>query len=1052
MPSVAELKSKNARAVHEKHLDLISKYTNHRSSVESLHIRAKTEILDSVTEQLDLNEEGKARVLAYLSDFSNLFRFFRRSRYDEEQALSLLTATVLWRMRTDLDLLSLASLNPLYVTPPPPNPPLFWVNSNFRDFYGRPCGIINLRSVERTAENTLDQLKEYIVACMEMMRRYVGDLYRESVSKRDGTDEETVLQASIAVDLASSGMANLELELLPFLLDLLKNHVPGMVGAVYVLNYGWVHAGMWAVIKRVLPQQALAKIFFPSHEELKEHFDVKNIPKCYGGELEVDVEASSNDVLRKYGRPRRASSAAAARGGEGATPPMSPKLTHMSRTNSYDSIYEVFYSADSTPWASRSMTPRHSEPSTPRGDQSNAGAGTGLKMTPSAARKLRHLQMSRGDLSSAAEHGYARTGRARSASDPRVSIVDGRAVGLSVSTGASPFVTPAMTPVGPLSPRISRRTDRHVRFSTKEDQQSRVGANSNFKLYLPEDDEEAILPSESEDSDASGKDGELLTPPNPNEGGFLNRLRRLSETRFTGTSKDKTSDLEQKEQEAEGTIMYIDPTPSSPHLQVPHLDEPPLQQHIPHTFLSHRTRRSARDGLVSPYNANNPFFGYPAYNPATSTSHPQATFRLSRSATPQHLHSRRRKRDLLRTLTYLFVLRILAFHRRLRWRFALVWREMAKTFSVGANANAGGEEGEEFWRNLDARRLSAEEKRERNESGEGKEGVLGRVGKKFLGAMVLVMLLRPEWRQRTVLRVYNMVTTMRGDREERGEVDWEEWEKRGLKCTQGSWTGLHLRKRFGVKAVAAEDIPVKNAAAGNGKGKSKATNPIAIAGGLVSAAGLAYLLYNYLSSPNDSKGDDEGVSRRRTSLKPPTSTPSRNRPSLSLTLSPSFTRDSTSISGLRSLLTTLSPLFVIHLILPGSESTDLSTSISSLITTLSTPTPIPDFDTRRILEYTQSSGRFALSRALACDCHVEVSLPGSSEQGTVIELGKIRRSFGLVVFASFERESVVLAELKREAGGNRDAPEGMRAFDLSQVSDGWVELGVRLKGLRDGWK
>ncbi len=313
-------------------------------------------------------------------------------------------------------------------------------------------------------------------------------------------------------------------------------------------------------------------------------------------------------------------------------------------------------------------------------------------MTPSAARKLKHLQMSRGGLSSAAENahepGIRAAGRSRSGSEIR--IVDGRAVGLSVSTSGSPFVTPAMTPIGGLSPRVARKADRHVRFTSDGDlPERRVGSTSNFTLYLPEtDEEEAILPSESdEDSDASGKDGEL--PPSAAEtssssSGLLHRLRRLSETRFTSSSADtKEGEAEEKdgmEAKADGTIMYIEP-PSSPRLQVPHLDEPPLQQHVPHTFLSHRTRRSARDGHVSPYNPHNPFFGYPA------TTSPSATFRLHSSATssgtPQHLHSRRRKRDLLRTLTYLFVLRILASYRRLRWRVGLVWREVARTITVG---------------------------------------------------------------------------------------------------------------------------------------------------------------------------------------------------------------------------------------------------------------------------------------------------------------------------------------------------------------------------------
>ncbi|GAC74277.1 hypothetical protein PANT_10d00104 [Moesziomyces antarcticus T-34] len=1043
MPSAVDVQSKDARAVQEKHLDLTAKYKTHLPQVEQLLATARSQILDDVTHQLQLNDEGKARVLAYLADFANIFRFYRRSRYDHDQAITLLTATILWRMRTDLDLLSLASLNPLYVTPPAPNPPLFWVNSGFRDLYGRPCGIINLRSVERTAENTLDQLKEYIVACMEMMRRYVADLFR---STNADSNTHTVLQASIAVDLASSGMANLELELLPFLLDLLKNHVPGMVGAVYVLNYGWVHAGMWAVIKRVLPQQALAKIFFPSYAELKDHFEPRCIPACYGGQLDVQVEAATNDVLRKYGRPRRVSSASL------SSPPQSPGMgKHLSRSSSYESIYEVFYSADSTPWASRSMTPRHSEPSTPRGD---ARAKHSLSMTPSAARKLRHLQMSRGDLSNAAEHAHdpsvRAAGRSRSGSASDTRIIDGRAVGLSVNTATSPFVTPMITPVA--SPRLVRsRADRHVRFSSDRARdrsaspQRRVGGTASFTLYLP-NDEEAVLPSESEDSDASGKDGEVAPVDAQASGGLLHRLRRLSETRFTKGKQPQHDHGDDHEGEGEGkdgdgTVMYIEP--ASPRLQVEHLDEPPLQ-HVPHTFLSHRTRRSARDGLVSPYNANNPFFGYPAFTPGAPT------FRLDRSATPQHLHQRRRKRDLLRTLTYLFVLRILAFHRRLRWRLSLVWREVARTLAVGAH-NA---EGDDFWRKLDASRLSAlppsQAGTKRDSAQAGARGkALVSVAQKMLGAAALVMLLRPEMRRRAVTQVYAAVGASWTRDTAATSVDWDEWEKRSaVKPTPShSYTGLHVRQRLLGKA--STETGVKTHAGGQpGKGRSRYA-PLAVAGGVVSAASLAYLLYTYLSS--SSGKDDDDVAERRSSPRPSSSR--SPRPSLSLSLSSSFTRDAASISSLRTLLGALAPEFIVHLIVPGS-SADLTASIQALTTSLGA---IPDFDARRVLEYSQGGARFALARALACDCHLDLALPGSREPATATELAKITRT-ALVVFASLDPTSAsegggahVVAELRRAAPDGRNAPNGMRVFDLGQSSDPWREVAERMHQLRSAW-
>ena len=63
--------------------------------------------------------------------------------------------------------------------------------------------------------------------------------------------------------------------------------------------------------------------------------------------------------------------------------------------------------------------------------------------------------------------------------------------------------------------------------------------------------------------------------------------------------------------------------------------------------------------LQSPYNTSNPHFGYPAYVPPSS---------LDPSGTPRSRFPRRRKRDLVRTLTYLAALRFLALHRSIQHR------------------------------------------------------------------------------------------------------------------------------------------------------------------------------------------------------------------------------------------------------------------------------------------------------------------------------------------------------------------------------------------------
>lgn len=46
---------------------------------------------------------------------------------------------------------------------------------------------------------------------------------------------------------------------------------------VFVLNYGWMYAGMWQLAKRVLPNTALERILFPSKADLLQFFSPDNL-------------------------------------------------------------------------------------------------------------------------------------------------------------------------------------------------------------------------------------------------------------------------------------------------------------------------------------------------------------------------------------------------------------------------------------------------------------------------------------------------------------------------------------------------------------------------------------------------------------------------------------------------------------------------------------------------------------------------------------------------------------------------------------------------------
>lgn len=567
------------------------------------------------------------------------------------------------------------------------------------DRFGRPCGVISLQSLERTEERTLDECKEYIVACMEIVRRRIAELRRRyhqgggqgSSGKANLQDQsEGPLQMVIAFDLISSSMSNLELELLPFLLDLLKNHFPGMVGAVFVLHYGWVHSGMWALAKRILPGQALAKIFFPSEKELcNEHFSSDRVASPFGGDWAVEIEADTNDCVKRLGRPLVSIRGGSAPGSPTGSPSQTrgPRSRAMSRNGSYESMADYF-SASNT----RSHSPRQSQPVTPRGETSSSSAlahtgAPGMQMTASVTRKLKNLQLTSGGSGT---DGMYRGGRQRSDS-----------AATDASTSSSQTARQAMD-------------DGDETITTKA-QLPRPGSLRDFRLdtglatasSLEYPDEDGSEENSDGDSSKDRKAGDFEAPVGPSwtagvAGSAMSRLPFLRRWQSQGAQNGATTGDEQVEMEpdpAQGS--------SSPQLQVADVgSEPPISESDIGSNASQTSPSGARfaslrrsrkydrmPGAVSPYNASNPFWGYPAYIESAGVSRAGSTTNLAgmtnatrgkvrlgprsysvdgSSGRHRQMTVRRRWRDLIRTLAYLFVLRILAFNRQLRWKMGRV--------------------------------------------------------------------------------------------------------------------------------------------------------------------------------------------------------------------------------------------------------------------------------------------------------------------------------------------------------------------------------------------
>ncbi|GAA5896949.1 hypothetical protein JCM6882_007314 [Rhodosporidiobolus microsporus] len=573
---------------------VLAQYRDNADLVRDVQRQGIAELLPALKDELDLagDEDDEAAVgagKALLQDRVSVFRFCRRARFSPTQALKLLHATLHWRLTSSLRSLTPASIPSVYRTHP-----LLFFHPTLVDRFGRPAAVLNLRHVQRTADGTLDELKEFVRLFWEVGRRYLTDLSRQA-----GEENDPKLQMVLIVDLEGAGMSNLEVELLPFFTDLLKNHFPGMVGGLFVLNYGWAYAGMWQLAKRVLPQTALDRILFPSKEELLEFFAEDHLLVEHGGSVQYEY-TPSNPILEKYGRPlyplSRPSSAYPS---PGPTPSVSSASLHG----------DVFHSAP----ASGPPTPSHSR------------RPSSLAMTPATP--------------------------------------GSKAAGTSGWPWNWGFTPTAPSTAPPESGGGLRRVRSLAELQQKLEQTRReIDSDDSTIDSASEFDDES---TEVEQPARFEPDGSRATSV-----AASGRSSRFSSRATSRAVSREVSPMRRRVLE-----------PLSAPAETDEAGAKTPEMHV-----------------MSPYNASNPHFGYPAYVPSSQ---------FDPSGIPRPHHLRRRKRDLVRTLTYLAALRFLALHRAIGYRLNLVVAMLLRFTGLG------------WWQARRARALAAAEAEAARTSGVG---------------------------------------------------------------------------------------------------------------------------------------------------------------------------------------------------------------------------------------------------------------------------------------------------------------------------------------------
>ncbi|KIM75966.1 hypothetical protein PILCRDRAFT_826814 [Piloderma croceum F 1598] len=225
------------------------------------------DVLPHVRDELQLDADIVDWANEWLEDTASIFQFLRRHKFTRSFAMESIRQNLVWRINTIHPSIEEPPLGILHCLPSPVSDP-----------FGRP--IIVLKVSALAAEHSTDNFKHLLMPTIDHLQAHLKEL--NASQKRT---ETPILQYIVLLDLADVPIQHVDVKLIAWSMRDVIPRFPGMIAAVFMLNYSWTHSGLWTVAKRVLPAAALSRIFFPSKKELEEYFTPSCLPKEYGGNL-----------------------------------------------------------------------------------------------------------------------------------------------------------------------------------------------------------------------------------------------------------------------------------------------------------------------------------------------------------------------------------------------------------------------------------------------------------------------------------------------------------------------------------------------------------------------------------------------------------------------------------------------------------------------------------------------------------------------------------------------------------------------------------------------
>lgn len=125
----------------------------------------------------------------------------------------------------------------------------------------------------------------YMRACMgnfctelkPAMKEYLCHLMMQIDDPKDGSC------FAIVLDLTKTSWSNYDLEMLTFLLSLLKDYFPVNLDYVLAINFPWILSTAWALVKHLIPTEKRGAVQFINSDKIFDYIPKENCPEFLGG-------------------------------------------------------------------------------------------------------------------------------------------------------------------------------------------------------------------------------------------------------------------------------------------------------------------------------------------------------------------------------------------------------------------------------------------------------------------------------------------------------------------------------------------------------------------------------------------------------------------------------------------------------------------------------------------------------------------------------------------------------------------------------------------------